>query len=238
LTGRERTRAVLAGGGGMVFAPLAWSGLPAFVHAPVTGEFWLDPGVTQRMLGDAAVVCAADALAVPLLPRLRSPGAHAAPGHPDDVAGLPDVLAVTSLVGRLAATGAVGQVGELPTLGQLGRLLPGAAAEDTEDALSDLARAALEAGADAVAVRGEDHEDVRRTVDAIASLAGFYGAPTLGVAGERAWAADDSLPVGVLRPGGSWPGLPRGLILTSGDITGWGSAADVRALLPPRGEAV
>jgi len=237
LNGRDRTRAVLAGGEQVAFAPLAWSRLPEFVHAPATGEFWLDVRLTQRMMTDAGHVCAADALTVPLLPSQRLPaGVSALTSPPDEVAGLPDVLAAISLVGRLAATGAVGQIAELPTLGQLAELLPAAAAEDTEDALSDLARAGLEAGADAVAVRGTDGADVRRTVDAIASLAAFYGAPALGVDGERCWAAGDSCPVGLLGPAGDWPPLARGLVLTSGDITQWWNPAEVRALLRERGE--
>lgn len=238
MNGRDRTRAVLAGGEDVVFAPLAWSRLPEFVHASVTGEFWLDVGVTQRLLADAGDVCAADALAVPLLPRLRSRAAAAPIGHSAEVAGLPDVRAATRLIGQLAAVGAVGQIAELPTLGQLAELLPEAAAEDTEDALSDLGRAGLEAGADAVAVRGTDRSDVGRTVDAIAPLADFYGAPALGVDGEQGWAAGGRFPVGLLGPAGDWPQLARGLILTNGDITGWWTPAEVRAVLRKRGEAV
>jgi len=138
--------------------------------------------------------------------------------------------------GSARAVKAAGQIAELPTLGQLAALLPAAAAEDTEDALSDLARAGLEAGADAVAVRGTDSADVRRTVDAVASLAAFYGAPALGVDGERCWAAGDSCPVGLLGRAGDWPPLARGLVLTSGDITQWWNPAEVRALLRERGE--
>jgi hypothetical protein len=237
LNGRDRTRAVLAGGEDVVFAPLAWSRLPQFVHASVPGQFWLDPGVTQRLLTDAGDVCAADALAVPLLPSLRSDAAAAPVGASDEVAGLPDVLATTRLISRLAAAGTVGQIAELPTLGQLAGLLPGAVAEDTEDALSDLARACLEAGADAVAVRGTDHSDVASTVDAVSALAGYYGAATLGVDGERGWAARASVAVGLLGSAGAWPELARGLILTGGDITNWWTPAEARAVLRQRGEA-
>ena len=240
MNGRDRTRAVLAGTGDVAFAPLAWSRLPEFVHASVPGEFWLDTGVTQRLLTDAGDVCAADALAVPLLPGLRA-GAATAPagpvGNSDEVAGLPEVLATTALIGRLAAAGTTGQIAELPTLGQLAGLLPGAAAEDTEDALSDLARACLEAGADAIAVRGADHSDVASTVDAVAALADYYGAPALGVDGQRGWAARESVPVGLLGQTGDWPALARGLILTGGDITSWWTPAKTRAVLRQRGEA-
>ncbi len=237
MNGRDRTRAVLAGSEDVVFAPLAWSRLPGFVHATAAGEFWLDPGLTQRLLTDAGDVCAADALAVPLLPCLRSDGAAAPVGTSDEVAGLPGVLATTALIGRLAAAGTVGQIAELPTLGQLAGLVAGAGPEDTEDALSDLARACLEAGADAVAVRGTDHSDVAGTVDAVSALADYYGAQALGVDGERGWASRESVPVGLLGPAGEWPELARGLILTSGDITGWWTPAEVRAVLGRRGEA-
>ena len=229
---------MLAGGKDVVFAPLAWSRLPEFVRTPAPGEFWLDTAVTQRMLGDAGDVCAADALAVPLVPCLRSHGGAAPIGHPDEIAGLPDVLAAIRLIGRLAAVGAVGQIAELPTLGELAALLPEAVTEDTEDALSDLVRAGLEAGGDAVAVRGTDHADVRRTVDVVAPLAGFYGAPVLGLDGARGWVADNGFPVGMLGPAGDWPRLARGLILTRGDITGWWTPSQVRAVLRGRGEVV
>jgi hypothetical protein len=236
VTGADRLRGALSGADLVAFAPLAWARLPGFLHATLAGEFWLDVAVTQRLLGDAAGVCAADACVVPVLPRparLGPPAGIAA----DEIATQPEVAATTALLGGLAGAGAVGLVAELPLLADLARLLPGAAREDLEDALADLARAGLEAGAQAVSVRGGPGRDVAATVEAVAPLADFYGAPALGVDGGRGWAADGRCPVGVLGRDGGWPDLARGVVLTAGDVTEWWTAGQVRALLRERQEA-
>jgi len=262
LTGPDRLRAALSGADLVAFAPLAWARLPEFLHVAPAGEFWLDVGTTQRLLGDARSVCAADACVVPLLPRL--PAATAAPlaataGPPDDTAGppddtgrpagadppgetgelvaLPEVTATVTLLQRLADTGGAGLVAELPSLAEVSGLLPGAAREDVEDALTDLGRAGLEAGAQVLCVRGAPGRDVAATVDAIAPLADFYGATALGIDGQSGWAAGDCCPVGVLGRDGRWPELTRGVILTAGDVTEWWTPHDVRALLRERQEA-
>lgn len=231
-SGAGRLRGALSGTDEVAFAPLAWARLPEFLHAPQAGEFWLDVGTTQRLLGDAAGVCAADACVVPLLPRLGPPPASPLPAG--EIAARPEVAATTALLGRLAGVGAVGLVAGLPPLADLARLLPGAAREDVEDALTDLARGGLEAGAQAVCVRGAPGRDVAATVDAVAPLADYYGATALGVDGERGWAADDRCPVGVLGRDGRWPDLARGVVLTAGDVTDWWTAREVRALLRER----
>lgn len=237
MNARDRARAALAGGSAVAFAPLAWARLPAFVNAAGAGEFWLDPGLTQRLLTDAGDVCTADALTVPVLPGLRSGTPPAPVRESAEVAALAEVTAAVRVIGRLAGTGAAGLVAEMPTLAQLARLLPGAAAEDAEDALCDLARACLEAGADALTVRGDDQPGVAGTAGAVQGVAGYYGAPVLAVAGERGWAPGGGPPVGLLGPAGHWPELAHGIVLTSGDITGWWTPAEARALLAQRGEA-
>ena len=242
-TGPDRMRGALSGADLVAFAPLAWARLPGFLHVALAGAFWLDVGTTQRLLGDAAGVCAADACVVPLLPRLPSCGGAVPPGGADaprdagEFAARPEVAATTALLRRLADTAGVGLVAELPPLASLSGLLPGAAPEDVEDALTDLARAGLEAGAQAVCVRGAAGPDVAATVEAIAPLADFYGASTLGVDGERGWAAGDVCPVGVLGRDGRWPELTRGVVLTAGDVTEWWTPHDVRALLRERRDA-
>ena len=260
MTAQGRLRAALSGGDVLAFAPLTWARLPEFLHLARTSAFWLDVGTTQRLLGDAAVVCTADACLVPLLPRLRSPedakvasrgaaspaadaaspaadaGSHVGA---DEIAALPEVTAAVSLLGRLASVGRTGLIAELPPLAELGSLLPDAAPEDLEDALADLVRAGVEAGAEAVIIRGADgqyadRQDVGRTVDAIAPLADFYGAKVLGVDAERGWAADNCCPVGLLGPDGRWPDLARGVVLTAGDVTDWWTPHDMRAVLRER----
>jgi hypothetical protein len=230
VTGRDRFRAALSGADLVAFAPLAWTRLPEFLHVAGGGAFWLDVATTQRLLGDAVSVCTADACVVPMLPRPRSPDGSPPPGDASEVAGRPEVTAAATLLRRLADAGGPGLLAELPPLAGLAGMLPGAAPEDVEDALTDLARAGLEAGAQALCVRGAPGGDAAATVDTIAPLAGFYGAPALGTDGERGWVAGDGCQVGVLRRDGRWPDLARGVVLTAGDVTQWWTAREVRAL--------
>jgi hypothetical protein len=225
--GLDRLRAALSGSDVVAFAPLAWARLPEFLHVTASGTFWLDAVTTQRLLNDAVSVCAADACVVPLLPRRRPDGA----GAPDEIAALPEVAAAAALLRRLAGAGGAGLVAELPALPGLAALVPGAAREDLEDALTDLARAGLEAGAQAVCVRGAPDADVAQTVATVAPLADYYGAVALGVGGQRGWAAGGGCPVGVLGRDGQWPDLARGVVLTAGDVTQWWTPQQVRAML-------
>ena len=156
----------------------------------------------------------------------------------DAVIKLPDVAAAVALVGRLAAVGGVGLIVEVPGLVGLGGLLPEAPEEDVEDALSDMVRAGLEAGADAVAVRGQPEGDVGHTVDAVLSLAEFDGAQVIGIDGGRGWSGSGLCAVSLLGRDGAWPDVARGLIFTAGDVTEWWTPDEMRALLRGRGDAV
>jgi len=236
LTGRARLETALTGGDCVAFAPLVWARLPEFVRSSVVPEFWLDIATTQRMLGDAASVCLADALAVPLLPRLGPAGAITAPS-PDEIAELEEVAASAALLGRLRAIGEVGLVAEFPGLGELARMFPGASDLDLEDALNDLVRIGLEAGAQAAVVRVPVGEDLTRSLAAVAPVAGYYFASVLGVDGERASAFHDSCQVALLGHDGSWPELSRGVVLSAGDVTEWWTPDDMRAVLAGRGDA-
>ena len=231
MTGPDRLRAALSGGAVTAFAPRAWTRLPEFLHLARTESFWLDISLAQRLLGDAAGVCGADACVIPLLP--ADTGGSAGP-RAGEIADRPEVAATTGLLRRLAAAGAAGLVAELPTLAGLAGLLPGAAPEDAEDALADLARAGLEAGAQAVCVRGAPGPDVAATVAAVAGLADYYGAAALGTDGERGWADGERCPVGLLGRDGRWPGPAAGVVLTAGDVTEWWTPPEMRALLRER----
>jgi len=69
MRGRERLHAALHGGDRLAFAPRLWAALPSFVHLARPAEFWHDVGSTQRMLSDAARVCSAEAVTIPVPPR-------------------------------------------------------------------------------------------------------------------------------------------------------------------------
>jgi hypothetical protein len=254
LTPQGRFRAALSGQDLVAFAPLAWARLPEFLHITRTSAFWLEVGTVQRMLGDAASVCTADACVVPLLPRLRGPAGSGTPAEAgpvpapagqvpasavtpraaDEIVTLPEVTAAVLLLRRLADLGQTGLVAELPPLASLATLIADPVPEDVEDALTDLVRAGVEAGAQAIIIRGTDRQEVARTVGAIAPLADFYGAKALGIDGERGWAADSCCPVGLLGRDGQWPKLARGVVLTAGDVTDWWTPRDMRAVLRER----
>ena len=210
MNGRDRTGSALSGGDCTAFAPLVWTRLPEFVRASTNAAFWLEVGTAQRLLVDGGSVCAADALVVPLLPQTyASIGLAVLDCRADAVIKLPDVAAAVALVGRLAAVGGVGLIVEVPGLVGLGGLLPEAPEEDVEDALSDMVRAGLEAGADAVAVRGQPEGDVGHTVDAVLSLAEFYGAQVIGIDGGRGWSGSGLCAVSLLGRDGAWPDWPE-----------------------------
>lgn len=233
MSGRSRTQAALSGGDGVVFAPLLWAALPAFVHATAPGEFWLDADATHRMLTDASQVCASEAVLAPIWPGGPS---RDQVGHPDDVVALAGVRAAVDIIGRIAAVGDIGSMAVLPLLSDLGVLFPNAPVEDLEDCLTDLTRAALEGGADAVVVRGSS-EQVSATLDAVSGLAAFYGSAALGVAEGHGWAAAEACPVAVLSRDGGWPAPARGIVLTAGDLTEWWTPDDVRDVVRSRGAA-
>lgn len=230
MSARDRLRAALAGADDLAFVPRAWSRLPAFVRAggsTESADFWGDPARTHRMLSDAAALCSADGMVVPLPPAI--------PPGPDVLADA-GVEATLALLERVRAVGSHGLVIELPTLDRLGEAWPGAVSDDVEDALSDLVRAGMEAGADAAAVRGEEAA-VTRTLALVTPLAGYFGAPVAGQAGDAAWFAPGGPEAASLSRDGRWPALARGVVLTAGDLTEWWSPDEVRAVVAERDHA-
>jgi hypothetical protein len=236
LTGPAQLGAALKGADCVAFAPLVWSRLPEFVRSPSGAEFWRDLGATQRMLGDATRVCHADAITVPLLPRLGSGVGRSAAATCSEFAGLAEVAAAAALLDRLHAIGEAGLVAQLPTLADLARLFPEEADEDREDALNDLVRIGLEAGAQVVVVRASNDGELSGSLEAVAPLATYYCSTLLGVDGQRASAFNDSCQVAVLDRGGRWPELSSGVVLTVGDLTEWWTPDDLRTVLSGRAD--
>ena len=62
MSGRDRFLGALAGES-LAFAPIVWERLPALVHQERV-DWWQDPNVGQRLIGDAAALAAADAMFV------------------------------------------------------------------------------------------------------------------------------------------------------------------------------
>jgi hypothetical protein len=228
---------VRAEDGPVTFAPYIWSDLPGFVQSTAPEKWWFDVEFCQRALTDAGGVCQADALLVPLLHEQVLAAVGARTEDPADVAAdittLDEVQLSLTLVEQMVTIGRYGMISVLPTLGALGAALHGCEPEDLEDAMSDLARAALDTGAEAIAVRGASIDEVERTVARLSTVARYFGIEVLGVTPGRGWSSRGTT-VHVLAAGESWPS--HALATTYDDLTTTCSAADVRHWLTRRSE--
>jgi hypothetical protein len=230
LTGRERFGAAAAGDG-LAFAPLLWDRVAELVHQPGSA-WWHDPGAATRILIDAATLAGADALLVSALPaavdELAATGAQG-----DDVldglAGSEPVGRAVALLERLARSDSRAVVAVLPDAAALLRRMGADDEYVAEDALIDLARAALEAGADGLAVIAADEAAVVASGERAGSLAALFRRPVVSaVLGGDAWVEQrPEVPVGFLRDDGGWPAQDAGIVLTPGDVS---SRWDVDAL--------
>ena len=226
LIGRERFAAAL-GGEGVVFAPYVWERLPEFVHQPAT-DWWRDGTTARRLLVDAASLAGADAMVVDACGEALRAVAAGGPGIDvlDGFADTEDARGAFALVEVLVASAPFAVVARLPDLDTLAGSLGGGEpeAEDVaEDALSDLARGFLEAGADALLVMGPDAAAVGAAAARVAGVAQYYGRPLLAVAaGSEAWVEGrDGVEVRILGDDGVWPSLSAGVVLTEDVSTSW-----------------
>jgi hypothetical protein len=209
LTGRARFEEALAGRG-VAWAPLLWERLAELVRQPAP-EWWRDATVAQRLLVDAAGVAGADALFV--VARASGNGLAAL----DSVADGDDVRAGCELVGRLRESAPFAVIAALPGPERLLRDFEVDDLDAAEDALADLARAFLEAGADALAVIGADARAGARRVSAVGT---FFGRPVLAIAPGAAWfEAGSDASVATVSPAGAWPALAAGLVVTGDDVS-------------------
>lgn len=223
LTGRERFSAAL-GGDGVAFAPYVWERLPEFVHQPAA-DWWRDANTARRLLVDAASLAGADAMVVDACgDALRAAAARG--GGIDELdrfAETEEARDAFAVLEVLEASVPFGAVARLPDLDMLAGSLGGGdpeAGEVAEDALSDLARACLEARADALLVMGSGAEAVRMSAARVAGVAEYYGRPLLVAAGPDAWVEGrDGAEVCVLGDDGAWPSLQAGVVLTE-DVSG------------------
>jgi hypothetical protein len=189
------------------------------------------------MVADVAGVSLADALILPMVPQLALlPEGVNLGCAPDEVVLTNHVVAMSNLIGQLAAIKAMGVIVEVPTMRRLSSALANQSEEDVEDALSDLVRAALESGADAIALRTSDADgDARITAKSVSPLSDFYGAQTIGVDDANTWISNGVCEIGLLGPEDDWPELVRGIVVTTGDLTEWGTPDSIRAIHNKRG---
>jgi hypothetical protein len=234
LSGRSRFVAALAGNG-LAFVPIVWEALAALVHQE-RAEWWQDPTVGQRLIADAAALAGADAMFV-LAAGEAVRGAVSRGERGDAVL---DALASTGAVTRGAElvrcvhdVADHGVVAGVPAPAVLQRALGGEEPEAAQDAFTDLCSAYLEAGADALAVMGEEGGEIGEGVTRAARLAALYGRPVLGVAeldGEVEGWDEHGEPLGVISADGEWPGCASGVVITPGDVSARWDAARLRSV--------
>jgi hypothetical protein len=226
LIGRERFAAALRGDG-VAFAPYVWERLAEFVHQP-SADWWRDATTARRLLVDAASLAGADAMVVDACGEALRAVAAGGPGIDvlDGFADTDDARSAFALVEVLVESAPFAVVTRVPDLETLARSLGGGepgCEEVAEDALSDVARGFLEAGADALLVMGSDAATVVAAAARLAGVARYYGRPLLAVvAGSEAWVEGcDGVEVQVLGDDGAWPPLSAGVVLTEDVSTGW-----------------
>jgi hypothetical protein len=235
LSGRQRFLDALVGRG-LAFAPIVWQALPALVHQE-RADWWRDPTVAQRLIADAAALAAADAMFVFAAGEAVRDALAAGERGDSALDGLASTAAVADgaeLVRCLREVAEHAVVAAVPAPEALQRALDGAEPEAAEDAFTDLCSAYLEAGADALAIIGEEGGEVGAGVTRAGRLAGLYGRPVLGVAerdGEaEAW-DERGEPLGVISAQGEWPASSTtGVVITPGDVSTRWDAARLRAV--------
>jgi hypothetical protein len=234
LSGRDRFLSALAGQG-LAFAPIVWDGLPSLVHQE-RADWWQDPTVGQRLIGDAAELAGADAMFV-FVAAEAVRGAVAAGSRGDEaldgLAAGEDARRGAELVRALRAVASHAVIVAVPAPATLQRELSGEGIEAAEDAFTDFVSGSLEAGADAVAVTGVEPLEVNAGMDRAVRLAALFGRPLLAVCGEddatKAWDGQGE-PLGVISCAGDWPDRSSGVVITPGDVSGRWDAARLRAV--------
>lgn len=226
MTGRERFLDAVAGRS-VAFAPLAWERLAELVHQPAE-DWWRDPSRGQRLLADLSGLAGADAVvvlaAVDAASAVRAAGARGDEAL-DRFADTPEAGAGYELVKRLTASESFAAIAGLPTVRWLQSHFEAEEPEAAEDALSDLARGYLDAGADALAVIGAGADEVREAARRAKAAGDFYGRPVLAFAssphGWTAWLESGGAgSVALLSPDGEWPRVASGVVGTPGDVSG------------------
>lgn len=223
MTGRDRFAAA-SRGEGVAFAPFVWERLPHFVHQHADG-WWRDGTTVRRFLLDVAGLARADAMVIGgCADALRTVAAGGTGVNVlDRFAGTDEAHDAFAVVSVLTDSAPFAAVAWLPDLRLLTETLGGGgdeAAEVAEDAVCDLARGFLDAGADALLVMSADAEAVRAAAHRVAGVAHYYGRPLLAAAGSTAWVEGrDEVAVHVLGEDAAPP--VTGIVLTEDVSATW-----------------
>lgn len=231
--GRERFQ-LACEGRSLAYAPLLWEQLPELVRQD-PADWWRDAARGRRLILDAAGIADADAMFVVAAIESRDGGVEELEALGDH----PDVRATVGLVECLAGTVPFAVIVALPDAATLEQGFAGAEPEDAEDALSDLARTHLAAGADALAVVGTDPAAVGVSARRAAAVSAFFGRPAFGLSarpgGVETWSDGASGTVLALSESGAWPPADaRGIVTTPGDVSGRWDAPALRAIAAAR----
>jgi hypothetical protein len=234
LNGRGRFLEGLAGQG-LAFAPIVWERLPALVHQE-QADWWQDPTTGQRLISDAAALSAADAMFV-FAAREAVRSAVAAGGRGDaaldSLASRLEAKRGAELVQCLREVSSYAVIAAVPAPASLQRELGADEPEAAEDSFTDLVSAYLHAGADAVAVTGDEAPDVDAGLERAAQLGRLFGRPVLALCahnGETSAWDEHGAPLGVISADGEWPARRSGLVITPGDASARWDAARLRAI--------
>lgn len=192
--------------------------------------------MAQRLIADAAALAGADAMFVFVAQEAVRAAAMAGERGDAAIDGLAageDAVRGAAVVACLHEVSRHAVIAAVPPPAVMMRELEGEEPEPAEDAFSDLARGMLEAGADAVAVTGDDAADVGAGVARATGLAQFFSRPVLGVClaegAVTGWVAGGG-PLRVVSTSGSWPQDCRGVVITAGDVSGRWDADRLRAV--------
>lgn len=233
MTRGDRFRAAVAGES-LAFAPILWERLPELVRQPQP-DWWRAPATGQRLIADAAALAHADAMFAFVAHETVRAAAAAGLSGDDAIDGLAqsaDAAQGGELVACVHEVCAHAIIAAVPAPAVLSRELAGEEPEAAEDAFSDLALCYLQAGADAIAVTGDDRDEVSAGVGRAASLGELFSRPVLALCGPGGRAAGwthGGTPVAVLSESGDWPAVQHGVVTTSGDVSGRWSAEQLRA---------
>lgn len=232
MTPRDRFLAAVSGHA-LAFAPIVWEQLPALVRQE-RADWWQDPAAGQRLIADAAALAQADAMFVFVAAEaIESAVFDGALGNDalDTLVERPEIANGVELIRCLRDVADHAVIAAVPAPSGLQAAFAGAEIEAAEDALSDLASAFLDGGADALAVTAQRADDVAAGVRRAAQLGRLFGRPVLGVCTAdgvaSGWTVDGS-PLGVVSEAGIWPRMTAGVVITPGDVSGRWDAPSLR----------
>ncbi|MGH2881320.1 MAG: hypothetical protein ACRDPA_01225 [Solirubrobacteraceae bacterium] len=236
MSGRDRFLGALAGEG-LAFAPIVWERLPALVHQE-QADWWRDPTVGQRLIGDAAALAGADAMFVFVAAdtvRAAASAGERGVAALDALSRSESARSGAELLRSLRAAAPYAVIAAVPSPGTIQRELgvPGEESEAAEDAFTDFVSSHLEAGADSIAVTGADPLELGAAMDRAVRLVELFGRKLLAVCREgdetKAW-DEQGEPLRVISCEGEWPDEAAGIVITPGDVSARWDAARLRSV--------